>query len=174
MANDKKIEPIFIIGANIKFRNFAGKEKKFNAAGKRNFVIFLDPKLAADMKIQGWNIKETKKSDEYEDVASYIPVEVSYNQYPPTIYMVTENGRTKMLEEEIEMLDWAEIVTADVKLSPYQWEVNGKSGIKAYLSTLSVIIKEDPIERAYKDRMEEMNQSELVGEDGEDDEESVF
>ena len=48
---------IRIENAKIRFRNFSGKEGRFNPAGRRNFCVFLDDDTANDLKDEGWNIK---------------------------------------------------------------------------------------------------------------------
>jgi hypothetical protein len=126
----------------IAFRNFAGKEDMYNRAGDRNFAIFLDPDLAAKMLADGWNVKHLKERDG-EPPQAYLQVAVSYKNRPPKIGLVTSKSITYLGEAEIEMLDWVDIEQADVTINPYEWVVNGKTGVKAYVATLFIKIYED-------------------------------
>src|SRR5687768_9421033 len=63
--------------------------------------------------------------------------------------MVTSKGLTYLGEDEVETLDWVDIETADVTLNPYEWAVNGKTGVKAYLQTLFVKIEEDYLQQKW-------------------------
>lgn len=127
----------------IAFRNFAGKEDVYNRAGDRNFAILLDEQTAQDMEQDGWNVKHLREREEGDGQQAYIQVAVSYKNRPPKICMITSKGMTYLGEAEVELLDWADIETADVTLNPYEWVVNGKSGVKAYLQALYVKIEED-------------------------------
>lgn len=127
----------------IAFRNFAGKEDTYNRAGDRNFAILLDEALAADLLNEGWNVKFLKPRDDDESGQAYLQVAVSYKARPPKIGMVTSKGLTYLGEDEVEMLDWVDVETADVTLNPYEWAVNGKTGVKAYLQSLFLKIEED-------------------------------
>jgi hypothetical protein len=127
----------------IAFRNFAGKEDTYNREGDRNFAILLDEDRAAQMERDGWNVKRLKPRDEDEYGTPYIQVAVSYKQKPPKIGVVTSGGIKYYDEDLVNLLDWVDIETADVTLYPYEWAVNGKTGVKAYLVTLFMKIEED-------------------------------
>ena len=144
--NDVTIED-----ARIAFRNFAGKEDKYNRAGDRNFAILLTQEVAIQMEEAGWNVKQLKARDEDEptETQPYIQVAVSYKNRPPRIILLTSRGRNPVDEDLVEMLDYAEIENVDVTLTPYQWAVGEKTGTKAYLKTMYMRIREDPLDIKY-------------------------
>jgi len=145
---------VMMEGVRIIFRNFAGKEGQYNREGDRNFAVLLDETVATAMAEDGWNIKWLKPREDDEDDATpqaYLPVSVNFKGRPPRIVLVTSRGRTNLDESTVETLDWVDIVNIDLIVRPYEWTVNGKSGIKAYLQSIYVTIDEDPLELKYSE-----------------------
>lgn len=143
--------------ARLIFRNFEGREEKYNRKGDRNFgLIIEDSEVAQQLAEDGWNIKELtpKNNDDYDDtpeVIYWLPVTVRFDNVPPKVMLVTRRKKTRLNEENINTVDYANIAKVDLTVTPYDWEVNGKSGTKAYLQTMYVTINEDEFADKYAD-----------------------
>jgi hypothetical protein len=142
---------VLMEGVRIIFKNFAGREGQYNREGDRNFAVLLDDTMAEKMAEDGWNIRwlQPREGEEDETAQAYLPVSVNFKGRPPRVVLVTSRGRTNLDEGQVEMLDWADIKNVDLIVRPYEWSVNGKTGIKAYLQSIYVTIEEDPLEIKY-------------------------
>lgn len=154
MTNER--ETITIEDAQLIYKNFSGTESAFNVAGNREFSVILDEETARNLLDREYNVKFLKPREEDDDDLApvpYLPVSVSYKVRPPTIVMITSTGRAKLDDTSVETLDWADIVKADLIISPYRWTIgtgaNTKTGVKAYLRSLYVTVQEDELERKY-------------------------
>jgi uncharacterized lipoprotein YajG len=87
--------------------------------------------------------------EEGESDTPYIQVAVNFKNRPPRVVMITSTSRTQLDEASVDVLDWADIQSADLIARGYEWTVNGKSGVKAYLQSLFVTIEEDALEKKY-------------------------
>lgn len=148
MAKDN----IVMSGVQIAFRNFEGKEGKYNPAGRRNFCMFIDdPELGHRLEEDGWNVRWLTPRDETEQPRAYLQVGVNFDNHPPHITLVSRRGKTALDESTVNILDWAEIANVDLVVRPYNWELNGKTGVKAYLKEMWVTIREDEFADKYED-----------------------
>ena len=145
--NDLTLRNVRII-----FRNFAGAPTRFNAAGgKRTFSILLNETEAKELSSMGFNVKALKQRDPDDDPAFHLPVEVSYRVKPPRIVFISNQGRKRTVidEDTVGLIDYTEIEKIDLTINPYQWEMENARGVKAYLRTMYVTIREDELDIEY-------------------------
>ena len=145
--NDVTLRNVRII-----FRNFAGAPTRFNAAGgKRTFSILLNENEADELSSMGFNVKALKQRDPDDDPAFHLPVEVSYRVKPPRIVFISNQGRKRTIidEDTVGLIDYTEIEKIDLTINPYRWEMENAHGVKAYLKTMYVTIREDELDIEY-------------------------
>ena len=147
----KEVNYLSIENAEIGFRNFSGRSDAYNAEGQRNFCVFLDEELAQTLSEDGWNVKYLRPREDDEEPQAYLQVSVAFENVPPKIVLISSNGKSTIDEDEVNILDWAEFKNIDLIIRPYNWEVNGKSGVKAYLKTMYATIEIDEFESKYAD-----------------------
>lgn len=149
----KQINDITIEDARIIFRNFEGREEKFNAEGDRNFTVVIEDDATADQLLaDGWNIKYLKARDDEDTPTAILKVKVNFKGRPPRIVFVTSRGRSQPISEaEAFMVDFADMKKVDLIINPFSWDINGKQGIAAYLKTIYITLNEDELELKYAD-----------------------
>jgi hypothetical protein len=137
MAAQNKV--INLENVRIGFRNFEGREGDYNKAGDRSFVAFLDEQTARELHAEGWNVKFPKEQPDRTDPDQearepYLHISVGFANFPANVFIISEGkDPVKLYEEDVSMLDWAELETVDLVIRPYHWSVRNDSGIKAYL-----------------------------------------
>lgn len=138
--------------ARIIFRNFAGAPSKFNREGDRNFaLVIVNEDIANKLISKGWNVKIKAPEEEGEAPFMYMTVKVRFNEYGPTVYLKSGDKIVKLDEESVACLDSIDILSVDLDIRPYNWEVNGKTGRAAYLKAIRVT---QNIDRFAEDEMD--------------------
>lgn len=129
-----------IDNARIVYRNFSGEGSKFNREGDRNFAVIIeDEQVANELAAKGWNIKIKPPRDEDDSPFMFLPVKVKFNDRGPAVYLKSGNAdQVKLDEETIGCLDNIDILSVNLDIRPYNWEVNGKEGRTAYLQAMLV------------------------------------
>lgn len=158
IVKDQYGKPLLAIeDAKLIFRNFEGRETQYNREGNRNFgVIIDDPEWAKKLEEDGWNVRTLKSGpDDQDEPRRFISVAVNYkpnrNGYtnPPKINIWTGKQMNPLTEETVHELDGAYITNADLIINPSHWEVNGKTGVKAYCKELIVTLEKGFFDNKY-------------------------
>lgn len=147
--------------SDVIFRNFSGRPDSYNQNGKRQYSIVLTPERANDLQDKGWNVKMLTPREEGDVGVPFLPVEVNFGPYPPKCFLLAGMykadgsvdivGKTMLDETTIGELDHANFESVDLIVTPYVWEWNGKSGVKAYTKALYATVMLDPLELKYSD-----------------------
>lgn len=125
--------------ARIIYRNFSGVGSKFNREGDRNFAVYIpDEDMADELKERGWNVKIKPPREDGDDPFMFLPVKIKFNDRGPAVYLVTGNKKTPLNEKTVSCLDDIDILSVDLDIRPYDWDVNGKTGRTAYLQSIWV------------------------------------
>lgn len=142
---------IQIDDASIIYRNFAGEASKFNRAGDRNFAVVISEQWIADALVQeGWNVKIKPPREEGDGVFMYLPVKVKFNDRGPKVYLKTGDRMNLLDEESVSVLDHIDIISVDMDIRPYDWDVNGQTGRTAYLQSMCVTQDIDRFAERYR------------------------
>lgn len=142
---------IQIDDASIIYRNFSGEASKFNREGDRNFAVVITEQWIADALVQeGWNVKIKPPREEGDGVFMYLPVKVKFSARGPKIYLRTGDRMNTLDEEAVGMLDHIDIISVDMDIRPYDWEVNGNTGRTAYLQSMCVTQDVDRFAEKYR------------------------
>ena len=140
--------------ARIIFRNFSGAPSKFNREGDRNFAVIIPEQEIADALIaEGWNVKIKPTREDGDTPFMYLPVKIKFNDRGPRVYLKSGSNIIRLDEESISCLDNVDIISVDLDIRPYDWNVNGMEGRTAYLQSIQVT---QEVDRFY-DQYEKQN-----------------
>lgn len=141
--------------ARIIYRNFSGAPSKFNREGDRNFAIVIPDIESKDALVsEGWNVKVKPPREEGDTPFMYLPVKIKFNDRGPSVYLSTGKKMTRLDENTISCLDDVDILSVDLDIRPYDWDINGKTGRTAYLQSIKVTQEIDRFASRFEDEEE--------------------
>lgn len=147
-------ENIYFENAEITFKNFSGRPTKYQRQeGFRTFsVVVDDPDMAQHLSEDGWNVRILRPRNEGDAPRHVLDVSINFNFWKkPEIYMICDGHKTRLDEEDLNILDGADIITSDIVVRPRLWDDNGTTRIKAYLQELYVTIQQSRFAAKYAD-----------------------
>lgn len=135
--------------------NFSGRPTMFKDAGERCFHVIIDVNNADKMATDGWPVKCKLPDEKNPETFCFIKVLVKYRDRkgekvtPPKIMLVSSGGMQMITEDTVDMLDEIRIKQFDFIAQSYEYDVNGKRGITAYLQTAYITLDEDELDMKY-------------------------
>lgn len=149
---------ITIQDARTMFRNLSGASRKFEKDdglfldARRELTVCLDRELAEELLEEGLPVKVKPPRTEDEDEQFRLKVAVRMeSKFPPTVYLVQGRLKTLLNKDTIGLLDKLRPLKIDLRFRYYNWELAGKTGVKAALDTMYFVAEEDPLAEAYAD-----------------------
>lgn len=136
--------------ARIVYRNFSGKASMYNREGDRNFSVVIPNRDIADELIDaGWNVKVKPPREDGDEPFIHLPVKIKFNGRGPIVYIRSGKAMVKLDEDTIDQLDNISILSVDLDIRPYDWNINGKRGRTAYLQSICVTQEVDRFAEKY-------------------------
>jgi hypothetical protein len=161
-----RVSDINITNGEIAYSNFSGRPTVYKPEGGNRTVTFVIPNdVAMDYQEAGWKIRRQEFPNDPDREPRYL-LEATLtfrmkNGQPrdPKIFIVRPDSLVHVTEETVDALDRAEIISADAVIGPFYWEHGNKRGIKAYINSLYITIKENPIDEKYRKYIDQLNES---------------
>lgn len=160
----KGVEPALIDGRRVDpilWRDFQGRKSDFNPNGKRTFSIRIDNMEEAErLRDIGWNVRPRFAYDD-DSVINYYTLKVTVNfdspVSTPVINLVSDRSATRITAENASELDNPSLhfKWVDARVNPYFWEMNGRSGITAYLDKMNIFVETDLLDERLRQYEEE-------------------
>ena len=148
MRMSRKVDDIYITEGEIAYSNFSGRPTQFKPEGGVRTVTFVIPHDIAMLEAKfTFRTRNGQPRD-------------------PKIFIVRNDRLVHMTEETIDTLDRADILSVDADLGASHWEYGGRTGITAYINSMYVTIKDNPVDEKYRKMLDQMNDSFLPTDDG--------
>lgn len=143
---------LIIENAHFIFRtNFSGKAMgEYDHEGKRYFNVRIeDEELRDKLTEDGWTVKCWTPED--GDPIYFIKVNVRFDNYPPTVYLLSNGVRTQLTEHTVGQLDSLEFKNVDISINPsrYYDRRAKRDAIAAYLESGYFEVDPDPLAEKY-------------------------
>jgi len=143
-------QTILIEGTNLIFRNLSGKPSDFNKNGSRVTGVIIPPEMVEGLVNDGWSVKQLSPRDPQDQPLYYMNVKCRFDNFPPKVYLVTQKKKVQLDEETIDQIDYSEISSVDIEISPYDYEINPHNrGRAAYIKLMYVNVVEDAFYEKY-------------------------
>ena len=146
--SDRDRDEITIENAKLIWTNFEGRPTQWTK-DERYFHVIIPEEDVEEFVNRGYNVKIKEPKYEDQQPFHHLKVKVRFDNYPPLVKLYNGKAVSLLDEDTVKELDYAEFKEVEVTFGPSHWNVNGKSGVSAYLRKLQVAIKEDAFMAKY-------------------------
>ena len=144
-------------GSDLWWRNMQGAASDFTPAGTRSFAIAIDDELADRLESEGWTCishKPRDKNDPDSPLLARFKIKMNFNTAnPPLVYIASSDGKRRTQVDvqylDDQNIDRRGIEWCDIAVNPYNRTVNGKDWCSAYLSEITIKLKEGAFDYKY-------------------------
>jgi hypothetical protein len=150
----RKRDDLIIEHAEIGYSDFKGSRygSSFMILMNRGEITYKGIKGYKDIQElikDGWPIKQSTREDQEDEYVMWVNVkfDVPDGMVPPVVYTETGKKKEKLDDETIGLLDNADILNVDVRITP-SVRRDG-NGYTAYVKTMFVTLFEDPLMDAH-------------------------
>lgn len=150
MAMNYQRETIVLKNVGLVFRNFSGEARQYNNAGDRNFNVKLSQEQANDLRKRGFNVRTVGPNERYDEPEYLMKVKVSYRFDAPNVNLISSRCTRRIDEATIGELDHVAVEKCDISIVGSNWvQPNGDHGVTAYLRSMYLTLREDPLDLEY-------------------------
>ena len=142
------------------WRNFSAEQRQYDSGQTRHFAVLVEEQNVQPLEQFGFNVGFYQPKDTGRDGYHYLDINLGWKLRDPKISIVSSGTTVKQTEETIGDLDRLNNIDyADIEVSPYHWNNNGRSGVKPWVSEMFVYLEQpSPIYNNWRSRTEDVQE----------------
>lgn len=156
---NRSLRFVEVPGGDLWYRNMQGTPDDFTPAGNRSFSVAISDELAEELESEGWTCithKPRSSKDPDSPIIARFRIKMNFDsQYPPKVYVASRDGKRRTQVDETwlddQNIDRRGIEWCDIEVNPYNRTVNNKDWCSAYLSEITIKLKEGAFDYKYEE-----------------------
>ena len=154
---NRSLRFVEVPGGDLWYRNMQGAATDYTPAGTRTFAIAISDELSDELEEEGWTCithKPRSSKDPDSPIIARFKIKMNFDsQNPPRVYVASRDGKRRTQVDsswlDDQNIDRRGIEWCDIEVNPYNRTVNGKDWCSAYLSEITIKLKEGAFDYKY-------------------------